>query len=1060
MYYRILHISDFHWSQKSANDQNIVVQALVEDLKGLLEERAVNRIVFTGDLVQAGSNAADFEAAKAALFDPICSATGIDVSEIIICAGNHDIDRNLAKEDNYLESGLSSTLISRDELNEHIDKFLPLDISRDHALARMHNYNDFASRNFGFHKSKTNNYFNIVKDSPQSIGYAIFNTAWRSSGDGEKEKGKLLLGERIVDTAAKELDGCRTKIAVMHHPLDWLPTWDARAVSVPLFEHFHIVLFGHVHDDWPVSQKNPIGECILAQCGCLYESRDYYNGYQIIDIGTKTDEFCFSLRRFYDQPRRKFGPNEAVAPNGRKEYSFDVDGSRKSLSVKQLTALRAAIDRAADRHVAAFQNEGGSFDTVYEPPILSSKCEQECLSLEPKEARKTQVSLSDILTRNGVQIIYGARETGKTTLLYKIAKEAFNLSAMSYRIPIYVDFKKISKYDNIEKIVRSSINRYNVEIELPANAILNHHSCVFLLDNLNASDTSKLEAIKALVISEKGKKHDWLMFVDDSANLTEDSLSKLFPQKNKNAYIHTLNRTQARSLISRITPSGVSAQAQEIVLKLIQDNNLPRSTYIISVLSFLFVNKSINIVINEANLVDKMIDILLQKADKNGIMRSSKDFTGLNIILQNTAAWINESEIPLDENTFIAKLAGFLNGRGILTGTAEFYNTLLRSGVLECVDGEISFRYRAFEAFFHANHIKETSSINDTIFNPHGIIRYSKEYSFICDMSRQDATILTGLEEFIESLEPDKLKNFDGDTFIEIAVKTRGDDQIRIDSLLPQPKTTDEQDQATELAERAANRLKQLFDEIKGAKDKPPTTRIGDFDIPTEILDYFAFLQAFSVWGRAISSLDYVELSMRKPSLFKLLSTWGRLSSWLAIAANETIAEYREESKKEGKEIPAHVENFLKKITRLYMPLRILYASFEHIGCESVSQLFIEAYDACDQQSLEAIGLACLLITQRPEGWARRLQKFVGELKKLKGPDRPKSAAKIEIIMEVLMTEYMWKNMSEDNRKRVKELILICLEAVSDKSIIATKFEAEIRKIDLQREQIAKDLGN
>jgi 3',5'-cyclic AMP phosphodiesterase CpdA len=96
MYYRILHLSDLHWSENTKADQEILVTELLKDLALITQDRQPDRIVFSGDLVYSGSDILGFEAAKVALLDRIRDALGISENSILICPGNHDVDRKKA----------------------------------------------------------------------------------------------------------------------------------------------------------------------------------------------------------------------------------------------------------------------------------------------------------------------------------------------------------------------------------------------------------------------------------------------------------------------------------------------------------------------------------------------------------------------------------------------------------------------------------------------------------------------------------------------------------------------------------------------------------------------------------------------------------------------------------------------------------------------------------------------------------------------------------------------------------------------------------------------------
>src|SRR5262249_16107990 len=146
-------------------------------------------------------------------------------------------------------------------------------------------------------------------------------------------------------------------IAIMHHPLDWLAARGAKAATIPLYMHFDLVLFGHAHETMPRLVENTIGPCLLAQSGPLFASRDYLNGYQLIDLALDDGmRFEFSMRTWFDYARRSFGPAENLCPNGRKTFLLrnEAYGLGK-LQIKELLALQNATDKAADVYVRGLQ---------------------------------------------------------------------------------------------------------------------------------------------------------------------------------------------------------------------------------------------------------------------------------------------------------------------------------------------------------------------------------------------------------------------------------------------------------------------------------------------------------------------------------------------------------------------------------------------------------------------------------------------------------------------------------------------------------------------------------
>ena len=94
--YRILHVSDLHWDSETAEDQRLVIRKFQDDLKSLAKDRKIDALVFSGDLVKRGQDAAAFLIAKSELLDPLEDIVGLTSNDILICPGNHDDDRELA----------------------------------------------------------------------------------------------------------------------------------------------------------------------------------------------------------------------------------------------------------------------------------------------------------------------------------------------------------------------------------------------------------------------------------------------------------------------------------------------------------------------------------------------------------------------------------------------------------------------------------------------------------------------------------------------------------------------------------------------------------------------------------------------------------------------------------------------------------------------------------------------------------------------------------------------------------------------------------------------------
>jgi 3',5'-cyclic AMP phosphodiesterase CpdA len=113
---KIIHISDFHY--KSRSYEKFTEEGIIDELCTSLSnyKKSIDLVIFTGDLVNSGKNIGDFNEAKKFFIDKIAKSLDITNNNIIICPGNHDIDRNSRLES--LELFFNNNINSNQALNE------------------------------------------------------------------------------------------------------------------------------------------------------------------------------------------------------------------------------------------------------------------------------------------------------------------------------------------------------------------------------------------------------------------------------------------------------------------------------------------------------------------------------------------------------------------------------------------------------------------------------------------------------------------------------------------------------------------------------------------------------------------------------------------------------------------------------------------------------------------------------------------------------------------------------------------------------------------------------
>jgi len=317
----ILHLSDLHYQPSHFKDIKIVFDSLLTDLESFKKNSGIcpNFIVFSGDVVHCGDNKEEFDSTVELFFKPLLQTLELDYNYLFISPGNHDIQ--ISKINEIFEIGLNKKLQTMSEVNSFLD-------SIDKNLLffeRMTNFNDFKNKINSKYSVNANILYSTYRFdiNGTNIGIACLNSSWRATGEpNNADHGKLLIGERQIDNASYDIKDADIKIAVIHHPFEWLNPIETKNIKRRAFAEFDLILFGHNHDPNPELIDGSIANVIISNCGSLYQKREFYNGYSLICYDTNTNELVTYLRSYTD-PRRKFVEATDYIEDGKKVFFLE-----------------------------------------------------------------------------------------------------------------------------------------------------------------------------------------------------------------------------------------------------------------------------------------------------------------------------------------------------------------------------------------------------------------------------------------------------------------------------------------------------------------------------------------------------------------------------------------------------------------------------------------------------------------------------------------------------------------------------------------------------------------
>jgi formylglycine-generating enzyme required for sulfatase activity/predicted MPP superfamily phosphohydrolase len=291
-----LHLSDLHFraGERHAWDEDIVLRALLDDVQARIENGLTPDVILvSGDI--AFQSAPEEYALAGQFFDELLKATGLPKTRLFTVPGNHDVDRQAISRG---AKAIASSLDSR----QAVDEVLTAAVDRRLIFRKFNYYADFVSGYFGGRLVFDDEHYFYVQPldlADRRVAVLGLNSAWLSMSD--REFGRLVLGERQVRQALEAARDADLRIALLHHPFDWLQEFDRNDCEALLMQGCDFVLHGHLHRTGLLSLTMPDAGAMIVAAGASYASRDYPNSYNFVQLDLGTGQGTVYLRRYSDE---------------------------------------------------------------------------------------------------------------------------------------------------------------------------------------------------------------------------------------------------------------------------------------------------------------------------------------------------------------------------------------------------------------------------------------------------------------------------------------------------------------------------------------------------------------------------------------------------------------------------------------------------------------------------------------------------------------------------------------------------------------------------------------
>lgn len=299
-----LHVSDFHIQLGDPYDRDVVLGSLVASVRRFRADGRRPDVVFaTGDIAHSGKPG-EYEIATV-FFDALLYAAGLSRRDLFVIAGNHDVDRKLGV-------ALARSLASREEADSYFAPGFP----RPHLTQKQAAFSEWYRGYFEGIRECSDSSCGPVESFEAGgvrVGVLPINSALFCQGDDDHAK--LCVGRRALASALADLSSCDVdlRVALIHHPLEWLADIERSNVRARLAGGVDVVLRGHLHEADVEQVVSPHGGLVHLAAGAAYQTGPWPK--RALFVTVEDSGLRVFPIRYEDSPTEVWTVDPSVFPN-------------------------------------------------------------------------------------------------------------------------------------------------------------------------------------------------------------------------------------------------------------------------------------------------------------------------------------------------------------------------------------------------------------------------------------------------------------------------------------------------------------------------------------------------------------------------------------------------------------------------------------------------------------------------------------------------------------------------------------------------------------------------
>ncbi len=982
----IIYISDIHFTGKRAENEGVVINAFIQDVKKQLDEipHKDTFVFIGGDLVQKADDEESYDNFWNDVIVPLI-AFGIKKEHIICVPGNHDIQRSKIEENKLVYS----PLISQDFTEGAFNDFLESEASSI-LTNKFEHYESFLTK-----KLECANYDSIgyqVELNDEWSVYCINSSLTSFAGiDDSKyqslkdDKGKLNIATRALYKWVNI--NSKKKILILHHPFDFLTEWSSSELKKLVKLNFDLVLTGHTHEQNILCNNNNTDSFIWCMAPQLYTDKTDKLGYCMIELKESIVD-KISYREWFSS-RNSF--RKGI------DFTEDEDGVIKFDNPKLFVTNPISVKM--EERFRDIMNVYGDQPLTWIDRFFSLNRFDRCLRFK----KDNLFDETDIMnTPKNIKIITPAQ--------YGLSSFAWHFILKLWKerkeFCLYVDGGLIRK-GAVTKIIDAQLKLFNVKQEDVKRIIIDN----WMLTNKDAKQilttiTQDYPQIPMLILCPMLEK----AFVETENVATSEFEFAIL-------YMAPLQTSQIRSIVEIYNRHKHIGQ-NDIVLKRLDDDiqnfNMHRTPLNCITLLEVFSNSFDENPVNRTAVIEKVLRIIFDNEEVPNY-KSLPDMKDCEFALgYYCEQMIRKEEFYFNGKEFCEAMYKFCSIQKLTIDVNYLFELLLKNHIICQYEPNVyGFRFAYWVYYFAAMRMSKSPEFAKLILDNKNYGHYPEIVEFYTgsDRSRNDAAdIMTEDITCISKTVHEKVGMPEGMNPFS---------KLKLD-------ITDEQ--VTKAIQQLESNLQKtkLPDEIKDAvtdNNYNPSTPFHQS--PYKVFkDYSVnYLQEMiGIASKTLRNSDYIDPEKKVKLLNAITNAWYdtiRVIYLMAPAlAKNGVAKYEGFGLKLVEDFNDQKDDPNRLLVNVIanIPYNLVLWYKDNIYSSKLAQLIFDQIESTKNTVIKHL-LICIVIYEQPDGWSEIVRKYMSEL--------DKHSFYYGNTLDTLKSIYANCIMSDANILKTKEMILL-----------------------------------